>query len=113
MPRLNQFTIKITTGANGLTTPVRCNFNSHIFELENFSGGTGSGGACQGEFSPHSFVHGFSLVGPDEGSWDVMRVDMHYETPEQVWDLSFGPVTLDATNELNLWYLQPAEAWDV
>lgn len=113
MPRLNRFTIKISTGVNGLAAPVRCNFNTHVLELDNFSGSTGSGGICQGEFSPQSFVHEFSLIGPDEGEWDVARVDMHYETPEEVWDISFGPATLNSSTELNLWYTRPAEAWDV
>lgn len=113
MPRLNQFTMSITTGEAGLDQPPRCKFNTHPFTLENASGGTGPGETYSGEFSPRSFVHGFTLVGPEEGTWEVARVDMHYETDEGEYDLSFGPATLTTSNELNLWYGRPAEAWDV
>ncbi len=113
MPRLNKFKMTVTTGEVGHSEPVRCKFNTHLFGLNDAEGSTGAGENFSGTFEPRSFVHGFSLVGPEEGTWEIAKVSIDYETDEGDYTLNFGPAKLDETNELNLWYARPREAWDV
>ncbi len=114
MPRLNRFTIKIHTGEKGLSGPVQCKFNGHVLPLENISGGTGPGEVYEGSFSPLSFIHGFTLVGPPAGEWNIHRIDLSYDAEGMgSYEISLGEVTLDETTELNLWKEKPLPLFDV
>ncbi|MCB0220119.1 MAG: helicase [Chrysiogenetes bacterium] len=114
MPRLLTFRISIKTGETGHKGPVVCRFNDHVMPLEAVQGGTGPGETYSGEFSPMSFVHGFVLEGPAEGSWDIERIDMDYDLgADGSHQVALGPVTLDEKTSVNIWKDRPLPTWDV
>ncbi|MGE4160028.1 MAG: helicase [Planctomycetota bacterium] len=113
MPRLNSFKVGIDTGDQGPGTPPKFRFNGHEFELNDFSGSTAPGQACQGNFMPRSFVHAFTLIGPEKGTWNIQKVAIDFETDDGPLKVEIGPAELDAATELNLWYPKPPEAFAV
>jgi len=113
MAKLDKFQIKITTGDKALEEPVRMKFNNHVFELENTSGSTETGAVFEGEFQPRSFVHGFTLLGPENGQWAVDKIEMIYEIEQDKVQVAFGQVLLDDSNEVNVWKEKEPEVFDV
>lgn len=113
MPRLNSFKVGIETGGQGPGTAPKFRFNGHEFELNELTGSTAPGQNCSGHFTPRSFVHAFTLIGPESGSWDVSKVAIDFDTDDGPLKVEVGPAVLDAATELNLWYPKPPEAFAV
>lgn len=114
MPRLNTFQVTIETGDSGTQGPVKFSINNHQLPLENTRGGVGPGETFQGGFEVNSFAHSLTLVGPQQGRWDIqsLKVDYACENTEP-YSVRFGPVTLDETTEVNIWQDPPLPTFDV
>lgn len=114
MPKLNNFKVTIETGDSGAGGPVLFNINSHKLPFENVEGGTGPGETFEGGYDVNSFAHSLSLVGPQEGKWDIKKIVIDYQienTPP--YSLTLGAVTLDETNEVNIWQDPPLPTFEV
>ena len=114
MPRLNNFKVKIETGSAGTHGAVLFNINNHTLPFENAQGGTGPGKTFEGNFEVNSFAHSLTLVGPQEGKWDIKKITVDFDaeggTP---YSAVFGAVTLDDSNEVNIWKDPPLPVFDV
>lgn len=114
MPRLNKFTMEVKTASVGIKEDVRINFNGHIVSPDNPSGATEAGDVFQGEFSPMSYVHQMSLLGPKSGLWDIEQINMVYELEdEEPYAVSYGPILLDQSNHVNIWEEKSPPTFDV
>ena len=114
MPRIDRFTVTIQTGATGNAGPVRFDFNGHTMGFEESDGGTGGGERFEGSFAARSVAHSVALVGPEDGTWDIERITVRYETTDgDPWDVSFGPITLDGFTALDIWHDRPLPTFDV
>ena len=104
MPRLISFGVKITTGEHGHEEAVRCCINGHTMALTNTDGHTGPGGFFTGDFTVNSFVHSLTILGPDEGQWEISEIEVSYECADtDLYTAKFGAVALDESNEVNIW----------
>ena len=104
MPRLISFGVKITTGQQELKEPVRCCINGHTQTMTNTCGGTALGEVFTGDFTVNSFVHSLTIVGPDEGLWDIKTIEVDYECADSdPYKAQFGAVSLDEETEVNIW----------
>lgn len=114
MPRLNHFMVRIETGPEGLSADPKVNFNGHTLPLTKVDGGTGPGETYEGGLAPMSFVHRMSLIGPDAGRWTIGKMSVTYDCAgEPPYTVNFGAVTLDESNEANVWKEKPPVVWDV
>ena len=115
MPRLESFTIKIKTGENGRGDSPKFAFNTIPCEFEDVTGSCEAGEVMEGFFAPRSFVHSFTLTGPDSGTWDIEEVEITFLIAGEFepYTIKFGPAKLDGESDLNLWQERPAEVWDV
>ena len=114
MPRLNNFKLTIQTGDPGTLGPVLFSINNHQVPLEDVKGGANKGETLEGGFQVNSFAHSLTLVGPEEGSWNIksIRVDYHCENTDPYF-VTFGEVTLDDKTEVNIWQDPPLPTFDV
>ena len=104
MPRLIRFGVKITTGEQGHEESVRCCINGHTMALTNPEGSTQDGAVFTGDFTVNSFVHSLTIVGPDEGQWEIAGIEVEYECADtEPYSAQFGAVSLDESNEVNIW----------
>ena len=114
MPRLESFTIKITTGDNGRDDIPGFAFNSIPCEFEEVSGNAKTNEAMEGFFAPRSFTHSFVLKGPEQGSWDIKETEITYLVDgQEPYSVRFGAVSLDSNSDMNLWHEPPSEEFDV
>ncbi len=114
MPRLNLFKIKVQTGDPGTPGPVLFNINNHVLPFEKAKGGTGSGELFEGEFEVNSFAHSLTLVGPQEGNWNIKKIQVDYDCENvDPYSVTFGEVTLDDSTEVNIWRDPPLPTFDV
>ncbi|MBI4385037.1 MAG: helicase [Nitrospinae bacterium] len=114
MPKLRNFRIKIETGDPGTQGPVKFSINSHTLPLENVKGSPAAGQTLEGGFEVNSFAHSLTLVGPEEGRWNIKKMTVDYENEgAPPYLVAFGEVTLDETTEVNIWRDPPLPVYDV
>lgn len=114
MPKLNTFDIRIKTGAQGRTDAPGFIINGFPCDFENAQGGTGAGEVFEAVGAPGSFAHALLLSGPKEGVWQIEETSVTYHLMgEPDYTIRFGPATLDANSDMNLWQAPPAETFDV
>ena len=115
MPRLESFTIKIKTGQNGREDIPKFAFNTIPCEFEDVQGDCNASNEMEGFFAPRSFVHSFTLTGPEAGAWDIDEIEMTYLIAGEFepYKIKMGPVTLDDQTDLNIWKERPSAVWDV
>lgn len=116
MPKLNEFTLEVKTGANpGPETP---NFaiNGFPLEFEEFEGSTEAGATFTAKGFPNSYPHSLVLKGPERGSsdWDIVSAVVRYECDRvEPYEVRLGSVTLDDNDDLNIWHDPPLPTFDV
>ena len=114
MPKVNTFKVKVQTGPQGMSEPVRFNFNNHIMPFENVTGSTGAGETFEGSFEVNSFAHSLTLIGPQSGKWGIEKITVEYDCEnEKPYTVMFGGVNLDESTEVNIWQDPPVLAFDV
>ena len=114
MPRLNNFKVTIQTGDPGTRGPVKFSINNHQLPLENTQGGVGPGETFAGGFDVNSFAHSLTLVGPEEGRWNIRSIQVDYRCENtEPYTVKFGEVTLDEATEVNIWQDPPLPTFDV
>ena len=114
MPRLDQFNLKITTGAQGLEGPLKFSINGFPLGFDEVAGGTGAGETAEVQGSPQSFPHALLLGGPEEGAWEIEGIEATYHCQaEEPYTVRLGAVTLDHRSDLNIWHPRPGEVLDV
>ena len=114
MPRIDNLTVAITTGSVGTEEQPRFSFNGFVCKFDEPTGGTGATERFEGRFAPRSVPHALFLSGPEEGTWEISSIDIHYELDGgETYDVRLGAVTLDDTNAVNLWRKRPQPSFDV
>ncbi len=114
MPRLNTFKVTVETGDTGTPGPVKFSINNHTLPFEDTQGGTAPGETFEGRFEVNSYAHSLTLVGPEEGRWDIRRITVDYDCDHtEPYTVNFGAVTLDDTNQVNIWQDPPLPAFEV
>lgn len=114
MPRIEEFSVVITTGRVGTHEKPRFSFNGFECQFEEPTGGTGAAERFEGRFAPRSVPHELFLSGPEEGTWEIASIEIHYELSDgEAYDIRLGEVMLDATNGVNLWRRRPQPSFDV
>lgn len=114
MPKLISFQIKVKTGDAGMQEPVSFSINSHVVPFENVKGGTGPGETLECDFEVNSFAHSLTLVGPKKGTWNIREMVVGFKAEHtEPYSVRFGEVTLDETNEVNIWRDPPLPTFDV
>lgn len=113
MPKLNSFKVKIESGT-GTPGPVLFCFNNHVMPFDNVQGGTGERETFEGEFEVNSFAHSLTLVGPEKGDWRIDKITVDYDSEgTKPYSVTFGEVTLNESNQVNLWQDPPLPVYDV
>lgn len=104
----------IETGVKGTQGPVMFSINNHQVPLEDLNGGCGSGETIEGGFNVNSFAHSMTLIGPEEGEWEIktLKVDFVCENTDP-YSVTFGPLMLDEKTEVNVWQDPPLPTFDV
>lgn len=114
MPRLESFTLKVTTGERGLAAAPKYAINGFPLDFDEVKGGTGPGETAELTGSPQSFPHSLVLSGPEEGAWDISGAVLTYtcagSTP---YTVRLGAITLEDDMDLNIWHQRPAKVLDV
>lgn len=114
MPRLETFNVKIRTGAQGIDESPAYSINGFPLGFDTSSGGVGPGETFEGLGQPQSFPHSLLLSGPTKGAWEIEGVEVSYRLAgQEPYQVTLGPVTLDARSDLNLWYERPPKLIDV
>ena len=114
MPKINSFKVKIETGDTGTPGPVQFSINNHTLPLDNPTGETGTGGVFEGGFEVNSFAHSLTLVGPEEGQWNIKKIQVDFDCENMApYTVTYGEVTLDDSNQVNLWQDPPLPTFDV
>lgn len=114
MPRLDTFTLEVTTGDRPGPEKPLFTINGFPLEFETVEGGTGAGETLKATGEPHSFPHALTLRGPEEGPWDIAGVVATYHVAgEEPYTVHLGAVTLDGESDLNIWHERPAPTFDV
>lgn len=114
MPRLNTFKVEVETGERGTPGPVKFSINSHSLPFENTEGGTAAGEKFTGQFAVNSFAHSLTLVGPEEDKWDIRKIKVEFDCEGgKPYAVNFGAITLDETNQVNIWQDPPLPAFEV
>ncbi len=113
MPRLETLELKITTGQRGRTSIPGYAINSHDIAFDTLEGGCGAGETLFASGSPQSFPHSLTLTGPEDGVWDIARIEATFHVGMTPYSVFLGAVTLDSETKLNLWYDRPPVLLDV
>lgn len=116
MPKLEQFTVEIKTGARRGPDKPLFNINGFPLEFEDVSGGTASGETLKATGSVFSFPHALAIIGPSEGNepWDIESVRATYQCASmEPYTVNMGAVTLDDESNLNIWHEPPPPTFDV
>lgn len=114
MPRLETFDLTIKTGESGLNAAPRYEINGFALDFDEMEGGTGPGETLKATGHPESFPHALALIGPNEGTWDIARIDATYHPADgEPYSVSFDAVTLDDNANLNIWQERPQRVFDV
>lgn len=114
MPRLEQFRLTIRTGSRGRADVPRYEINGFQVDFDQIDGGVSTGNTLGAVGRPRSFPHALSLVGPEDGAWDIDGVEAVYECAgSEPYTVYMGAVTLDAETSLNIWHEPPLPAFDV
>ena len=114
MPRLESFTMKVSTGERGLAELPKYAINGFPLEFDEVKGGFGPGESAETLASPQSFPHSLVLVGPEEGAWDVREILITYHCAgAQPYSVRLGAVTLEDDTDLNIWHQRPARVLEV
>ena len=114
MPRLEQFRLTIRTGTRGRIDLPRYEINGFQIDFDSVEGETSSGGTLKATGCPRSFPHALTLVGPEDGAWDIDGIEAVYEcSGEDPYTVRMGAVTLDGETNLNIWHEPPLPAFDV
>lgn len=114
MPKLESFTLEVKTGKrSGPATP-KFNINGFPLEFDEVEGVAEAGQTLRLTGSPQSFPHTLTLMGPEEGAWDIESVVVEYNCMgEEPYTIRMGPVSLDDESDLNIWYERPLQTFDV
>lgn len=114
MPKLKSFNVKIETGDSGIDEPVQFSVNGFKVPFDNVKGSTQPGETMEGSYEINSFPHSLTLVGPDKGKWNIKKMCVEYNVESEApYSVTFGEVTLDETNEANIWQDPPLPTFDV
>lgn len=114
MPRLEQFHLTIRTGEHARPDPPRYEINGFQVDFDVIEGGTGAGETLKATGRPRSFPHALTLVGPEDGAWDIEGVEAVYEcSGAEPYTVRMGAVTLDGETSLNIWHEPPMPVFDV
>jgi len=114
MPRLETLQLTIKTGARGLSRYPTYAINGHDLDFDEANGGQGSKDTMELSGSPQSFPHSLTLIGPDEGYWDIEQIEATFHVSGgSPYTVRLGAVTLDSGSNLNLWYDRPLQLLDV
>lgn len=115
MPRLDTFTLEITTGNRPGPEKLGFNINGFPLDFDEIEGGTGSGETLNAMGSPQSFPHALALIGPTEGEpWDIESVTVTYNCGGMdAYTVHLGAVTLDDESNLDIWHEPPLPTFDV
>ena len=114
MPKLKSFNVIIETGDSGIEEKIQFSVNGFKVPLDNVTGSSQPGKTMEAGYEINSFPHSLTLVGPEKGKWNIkkMCVEYHVEN-EEPYSISFGEITLDETNEVNIWQEPPMPTIDV
>lgn len=114
MPRLDTFSIELTTGDAPLTGELKFIINGFPLEFEEVSGGTGAGETLEATGAPGSFPHSLLLHGPEEGDWEIKEFSVTYRpSGEEPYRIRFGGVTVNSSSDLNIWAERPLPVIEV
>jgi len=114
MPRLETLEMTIETGKRGLDRAPAYAINGHQLDFNEISGGNGSRETMRLVGSPQSFPHSLTLTGPDDGFWDIEKIEASFHVSDGgPYTVRLGAVTLDRETCLNLWYDRPPQLLDV
>jgi len=114
MPRLDTFSIELTTGDSPRKGPLKFIINGFPLEFEDVEGGTGVGETFKGTGAPGSFPHALLIHGPEEGDWEIEGFNVTYHpNGEEPYRIRFGGVTVDSSSDLNIWAERPQPVMDV
>lgn len=114
MPRLEQITLTIRTGEHGRTEPPRYEINGFQVNFDELDGGADAKQTLTAVGRPRSFPHALTLVGPEEGRWDIEGIEAVYECGGlEPYTVRMGAVTLDGETSLNIWHEPPLPTLDV
>lgn len=114
MPRLEQFHLTIHTGEQGRKDYPRYEINGFQVDFDEVDGAAESGQTLTVTGRPRSFPHALALVGPEDGRWDIERIEAVYECGgAEPYSVRMGAVTLDGETNLNIWHEPPLPTLDV
>lgn len=114
MPRLEQFQLTIRTGDQGRPDYPRYEINGFQIDFDEIEGSAAAGQTLKVTGRPRSFPHALTLVGPEEGRWDIAGIEAVYECGGlEPYTVRMGAVTLDDETSLNIWHEPPLPAFDV
>jgi hypothetical protein len=116
MPKLETFSLEVTTGTNpGPDTP-HFSINGFPLQFEEIEGSTEPGDIIYLVGETHSFPHSLTLAGPetDEPDWDIDSVSITYNCANmEPYTINLGKATLDDHSDLNIWHEAPPVMFDV
>jgi hypothetical protein len=113
MPRLESFTLKLKTGAQGLPATPKYAINGFPLDFDEIKGGTAPGDEAELTGNPQSFPHSLVLIGPEEGEWDIEGMTITYNCAgSQPYNVRLGAITLQDDTDLNIWHQRPARVLD-
>lgn len=114
MPRLETFSIRIKTGAEGPRTIPRYQINGFDIDFDELAGGCGPGEVLEATAHPQSFPHSLTLSGPEDGAWDIEEVDLSYHCDgAEAYSIRLGAIRLEVDCDLNIWHERPPKVIDV
>jgi hypothetical protein len=114
MPRLEQFRLTIRTGEHGRADHPRYEINGFQVDFDDVEGNADAGQTLVATGRPRSFPHSLTLVGPEDGQWDIERIEAVYECGgSDAYTVRMGAVTLDDETNLNIWHEPPLPTFDV
>lgn len=115
VPKIETLTVRIATGESGTQDPVRVRFNTFEIPLKPIVGGCGPREAYEGTFRLGSMGHSCVLLGPTTGTWDIESMEVRWDFGPMAPPIvhRFGPLKLDAGQEINILDEPPPPPFDV